>query len=100
MITPEYMSGWVEAMSEPDEQGRTVWVDFDFVRRIFYADCDEPTTAAAIDHLRPQAACPFTVPFSSTELPCVPCTYVVCTEDQVITPEWSSSQPAALALRS
>jgi hypothetical protein len=89
MITPEYMNGWVAAVTEPDEQGRTVWVDFDFVRKVFYADCDEPTVAAAIDHLRPQAACPFTVPFSLTELPSAACTYVVCSEDRVVTAEWS-----------
>jgi len=27
-ITPEFANGWVKGLSEPDEQGRTVWVDF------------------------------------------------------------------------
>ena len=89
MITPKYVNGYVNGLSEPDEQGRTVWVDFDFVREMFYADCDERTVAAAIDHLRPQAAYPWTLPFSLTKSPSVPRTYVVCTEDQIITPEWS-----------
>jgi pimeloyl-ACP methyl ester carboxylesterase len=88
-ITPEFANGWVKGLSEPDEQGRTVWVDFDFVRKMFYADCDEPTVAAAIDHLRPQAAYPWTVPCSLIEPPSVPCTYVVCAEDQIIAAEWS-----------
>ena len=88
-ITAEFANGWLKGLSEPDEQGRTVWVDFDFVRKVFYADCDEPTVAAAIDHLRPQAAYPWTLPCSLTEQPSVPCTYVVCAEDQVVSLEWS-----------
>jgi pimeloyl-ACP methyl ester carboxylesterase len=56
---------------------------------MFYADCDEPTVAAAIDHLRPQAAYPWTQPCSLTESPSLPCTYVVCAEDQIVTAEWS-----------
>jgi pimeloyl-ACP methyl ester carboxylesterase len=56
---------------------------------MFYADCDEATVAAAIDHLRPQAAYPWTLPCSLTELASVPCTYVVCAEDQVVSLEWS-----------
>jgi hypothetical protein len=83
-MTAEFANGWVKGLSKPDEQGRTVWVDFDFVRKMFYADCDEPTAAAAIDHLRPQAAYPWTLPCSLTEPPSVPCTYVVCAEDQVV----------------
>jgi len=88
-ITPEFADGWVQGLSEPDEQGRTQWVDFDFVRRMFYADCDEPTVAAAIDHLRPQAAYPWMVPCSLIEPPSVPSTYVVCAEDRIVTAEWS-----------
>jgi pimeloyl-ACP methyl ester carboxylesterase len=88
-ITPEFANGWVKGLSEPDEQGRTVWIDFDFVRKMFYADCDEPTVAAAIDHLRPQAAYPWTLPCSLIEQPSLPCTYVVCAEDQIVTAEWS-----------
>jgi hypothetical protein len=88
-MTAEFANGWVKGLSKPDEQGRTVWVDFDFVRKMFYADCDEPTVAAAIDHLRPQAAYPWTLPCSLTEPPSVPCTYVCCTEDRVVNLEWS-----------
>lgn len=88
-MTAEFANGWVKGLSKPDEQGRTVWIDFDFVRKMFYADCDEPTAAAAIDHLRPQAAYPWTLPCSLSEPPSVPCTYVVCAEDQVVSLEWS-----------
>jgi pimeloyl-ACP methyl ester carboxylesterase len=88
-MAAEFAAGWVNGLTKPDEQGRMEWVDFDFVRRVFYPDCDEPTAAAAIDHLRPQAAYPWTVPCSLTEPPSVPCTYVVCTEDQIVSTGWS-----------
>ena len=35
------------------------------------------------------AAYPLTLPCSLTEPPSVPCTYVVCAEDQVVSLEWS-----------
>ena len=89
MVTREFGEGWLKGLSEPDEQLRTVWVDFDFVRQVFYADCDEATVAAAIDHLRPQAGYPWTVPCSLTEHPSVTCTSVVCSEDRIVNPDWS-----------
>jgi pimeloyl-ACP methyl ester carboxylesterase len=84
-----FADGWLNAVGKPDEQGRMTWVDLDFVRTVFYHDCDESTVAAAIDHLRPQAVHPWMQPCSLPELPAVPCTYVVCTEDQVVSVEWS-----------
>jgi pimeloyl-ACP methyl ester carboxylesterase len=88
-MAAEFANGWVDGLSKPDEQGRMAWVDFDFVRKVFYPDCDEPTVAAAIDHLRPQAAYPWMQPCSLSESPSVPCTYVICTEDQVLSNQWS-----------
>ena len=89
MVCPEFTEGWLQGLSEPDEQLRTVWVDFDFVREVFYADCDEATVAAAIDHLRPQSGYPWTLPCSLTEHPSVSCTFVVCSEDRIVNPDWS-----------
>ena len=89
MVSPEFADGWLEGLSEPDAQMRTVWVDFDFVRNVFYADCDEATVAAAIDHLRPQSGYSWTLPCSLTERPSVRCTSVVCGEDRVVYPDWS-----------
>jgi pimeloyl-ACP methyl ester carboxylesterase len=89
MVSTKFGEGWLQGLSEPDEQLRTVWVDFEFVREVFYADCDEATVAAAIDHLRPQSGYPWTVPCSLTEHPSVSCTSVVCSEDQVVNPDWS-----------
>jgi pimeloyl-ACP methyl ester carboxylesterase len=89
MISSDFADGWLQSLSEPDEQLRTELIDFDFVQRVFYADCDAPTVAAAIDHLRPQAGYPWTVPCSLTQHPSVDCTSVVCSEDRVVNPEWS-----------
>jgi pimeloyl-ACP methyl ester carboxylesterase len=89
MVCREFAEGWLQGLSEPDEQLRTVWVDFDFVRKVFYADCDEATVAAAIGHLRPQSGYPWTVPCSLTEHPSVRCTSVVCSEDRIVNPGWS-----------
>jgi hypothetical protein len=89
MVTTEFSEGWLQGLSEPDEQLRTEWVDFDFARKVFYHDCDEETVAAAIGQLRLQAGFPWTVPCSLTEPPAVPCTSVVCSEDRVVNPDWS-----------
>jgi pimeloyl-ACP methyl ester carboxylesterase len=89
MVCADFANGWLQGLSEPDEQLRTVWVDFDFVRAVFYADCDEAAMTAALDHLRPQSGYPFAVPCSLTEHPAVPCTSVVCNEDRVVNPDWS-----------
>jgi pimeloyl-ACP methyl ester carboxylesterase len=89
MVCSDFAVGWLQGLSEPDEQLRTVWVDFDFVRKVFYADCDEATVAAAIDHLRPQSGYAWTVPCSLTEHAPVRCTSVVCSEDRIVNPNWS-----------
>ncbi len=31
-----FADGWLNAVGKPDEQGRMTWVDFDFVRTVFY----------------------------------------------------------------
>ncbi len=41
MVTADFADGWLQGLSEPDDQLRTEWVDFDFARHVFYADCDD-----------------------------------------------------------
>jgi pimeloyl-ACP methyl ester carboxylesterase len=84
MVNPD----WDKGLSEPDAQLRTVWVDLDVARALFYADCNETIVAAAFDRLRPQSAYPWTLPCSLAQFPSVSCTYVVCTDDQLINPAW------------
>ena len=85
MLNPAYEQG----LSVPDEQLRQVWADLDIACAMFYGDCDEPTTKAALERLRPQSAYPAIQPCSLTEFPAVKTTYVVCAEDQILRPEWS-----------
>jgi pimeloyl-ACP methyl ester carboxylesterase len=85
MLNPAYEQG----LSVPDEQLRQVWADLDIACAMFYGGCDEPTTKAALDRLRPQSAYPAILPCSLAEFPAVETTYVVCSDDQILRPEWS-----------
>ncbi|MGV0743458.1 alpha/beta fold hydrolase [Mycolicibacterium sp. XJ870] len=87
--TDMMLPGWDAGLSAPDAQSRTTWVDPDCGRTLLYADCDEPTVEAAFNRLRPQASYPSTLPFSLTEFPAVSCTSVICSDDRVISPDWS-----------
>jgi len=78
-----------QGLSVPDEQLRQVWTDLDIACAMFYGDCDEPTTGAALERLRPQSAYPAILPSSLAEFPAVKTTYIVCSEDQILRPEWS-----------
>ena len=80
---------WVEGVSVPDDQLRTAWVDLELARELICADCDDSVAAAAITRLGPQSAYPNMLPFSLPEFPSVSSTYVVCSDDQFVGPEWS-----------
>jgi pimeloyl-ACP methyl ester carboxylesterase len=69
--------------------GRTTWADLETARTVFYADCEHAIADAALRRLRPQARYPSLQLFSLAELPAVSSTYVVCSEDQIIRPDWS-----------
>lgn len=85
MLNPVYLTG----LSEPDDQFRYVWVDLDVARAMFFSDCDEPTVEAAANRLRPQGMQVTVAPFSLAEFPAVSCTYVICSEDQIVGTDWS-----------
>ena len=89
MVAKEFGDGWLQGLTEPDEQLRTAWVDLDFARKVFYADCDEATVSAAIEHLRPQSGYPWTLPCSLTEHPSVGLYVSGVHEDRVVNPVWS-----------
>src|ERR1700741_748343 len=63
-------------------------VDLNLARELLFADCDERTSDAAINRLGPQARYPYSAPLSLAEFPTVPCTSVICSEDQLVRPEW------------
>lgn len=85
MLNMEYVSG----MSDTDAQGRRGWANTDLARQFMYADCDDETAESAIARLRPQAQSPYSVDCPLESYPSVPTTYVVCTEDHLVNPDWS-----------
>jgi pimeloyl-ACP methyl ester carboxylesterase len=85
MLNPVFERG----LSMPDEQLRQAWTDLDAARAVFYGDCSEQIAQAAINRLRPQSVYPAIQPCSLAEFPDVQTTYVVCTDDKMLRPEWS-----------
>jgi pimeloyl-ACP methyl ester carboxylesterase len=85
MLNPVFEHG----LSMPDEQLRQQWTDLDAARAVFYGDCSEQIAQAAINRLRPQSVYPAIQPCSLAEHPRVSTTYIVCSEDQMLRPEWS-----------
>jgi pimeloyl-ACP methyl ester carboxylesterase len=76
-------------LSALDDQLCQRWTDLGIARDVFYFDCDEQTAQAALGRLRPQSVNPAMFPFSLTEHPRLPTTYVVCSDDRMLRPEWS-----------
>lgn len=72
-----------------DAQSRVGWADIALARALMYADCDEPTAQAAINHLRPQSTYAYSLPTSLAQFPAVRCTSIVCSEDQLLGHEWA-----------
>lgn len=84
MLDPGYTKGLAKTGS-----GQTTWVDEELSYHHLFGDCDEATATAAFARLRPQATFPYTTPAPTNPLPTVESTYVVCTEDRIVNPEWS-----------
>ena len=78
-----------------DDQGRSAWVDERLARHHFYADCDEADAHAAFVRLRPQAAEHYADTYPLDTLTPAPASYVVCTEDRMVLPDWSRSAARA-----
>jgi pimeloyl-ACP methyl ester carboxylesterase len=72
-----------------DAQSRLVWSDAALARELIYADCDESTVDTAFNRLRPQSLYASSLRCSLAEFPAVPCTSVVCSDDQFVWPEYS-----------
>lgn len=85
MLNPIFKRG----LSELDEQLRQGWTDLDIAREVFYGDCDPRSAQAAVKRLRPQSVYPAIQPCSLAEHPRVSTTYIVCSDDQMLLPEWS-----------
>jgi pimeloyl-ACP methyl ester carboxylesterase len=82
-------AGYTKGLGEKDSQSRRAWFDKQLTHFHLFGDCDEDTASAAFARLRPQSLHPYWVPCSLHTLPVVDSTYVVCTEDRLVNPEWS-----------
>ena len=85
MLSAEYEDG----LSDPDSQTRREWVNSEVAHKVLYSDCDDSVAEEAFRRLIPQALAPGFLPFSLDALPRVPSTYVMCTDDNMVTPAWS-----------
>lgn len=90
MLNPLFNDG----LSDPDEQMCQRWVDLDLASKLFYGGCDPRLAQAALSRLRPQSIYPALQQFALTEHPPVPTTYVLCSDDQMLRPEWSRTAAA------
>ena len=83
LLLPEYKEG----LREPDEHGRTQWVDFDVYWRVSCHDCDEETARGRFDRLRSQATAAYEQPCSLITQPALPTTYIACREERLMNNE-------------
>jgi pimeloyl-ACP methyl ester carboxylesterase len=84
----EDSGGVVMPPVEFDELGR-ILVPWPVAREVYYGDCDEQLARAAWDRLTPNAPTGFTETCPIDVWPDVPASYVLCTEDQIIDPDWA-----------
>jgi pimeloyl-ACP methyl ester carboxylesterase len=85
MLNADYPKG----LGQKDSRGRRAWTDKELAHFHLFGDCDEGTAMAAFGRLRPQALHPYRVPCSLSAMPAVATTYVLCTEDRMVNPQWS-----------
>jgi pimeloyl-ACP methyl ester carboxylesterase len=91
MLNPRHL----DALSKPDgPAGATRWVDGDLARSLLYGDCADEVADAAVSRLRPQSIHPMRQRSALAELRVAPSTYVLCTADQMVNPEWSRTVAA------
>ena len=81
-------SGYVTGL-EADDRGRHSWVDIELARHHLYTECDDAIVEDAFAHLRPQSRTPYLEPCALADYPSTPTTYVVCTGDRMVNPDWS-----------
>jgi pimeloyl-ACP methyl ester carboxylesterase len=85
MFVPGYRQG-VEVV---DDLGTTRWADPERARHTLFGDCSDEVGRAAVARLRAQATTPYGGPCILKQLPRTPATYVLCTEDKVVNPDWA-----------
>jgi pimeloyl-ACP methyl ester carboxylesterase len=74
--------------SVTDKLGRTL-ATRDVAQAMYYSDCTDAQIDWAMPQLRPQAPALRLAPFPVGGWPDIPSAYVLCTEDPVVSPDWS-----------
>jgi pimeloyl-ACP methyl ester carboxylesterase len=88
MLNPRHL----DALSKPDgAAGGTRWVDGELARALLFGDCPDDVAGAALKRLRPQSSYPMRQRSALADLRVAPSTYVLCTDDQMVSPDWSRS---------
>ena len=91
MLNPDYARG----LSVNDFEGRRTWIDEKVARFHLFGDCDDDTSSAAFARLSPQATYPYRLPCSLSALPVVDSTYVLCSDDRIVNPDWARNAARA-----
>ena len=86
---PEMLMPGYDAGLSLDEQGRGSWSEFDEAWKVLFGDCDETLARSAFDRLRPQARTPYGEPCPLESLPDVERSYIWCSDDHLVNPEWA-----------
>ncbi|MFI5509994.1 alpha/beta fold hydrolase [Mycobacterium sp. NPDC051804] len=85
MLNVDYQRG----LGEKDSAGRRGWVDKERAHFHLYGDCDEASASVAFMRLRQQSLAPYKLPSSLAAYPAVDTTYVLCSDDRMVNPDWS-----------
>ena len=88
------VAGYGSGLSEPDDERRRQWLDFEAARITLYGDCDDAVARAAFDRLRPQAEDTYFEPCPLVGLPDIEYAYIMGSEDRLVNPEWSREAAA------
>lgn len=89
-----FVQGYRQGLEVVDDQGTTRWANPERARYTLYGDCSEEVARAAVARLRPQASTPYGGVCALERLPETPATYVLCSEDRIVTPDWSRRRAA------
>jgi pimeloyl-ACP methyl ester carboxylesterase len=86
-VTPEQGRSELGSAMQIQDDG-TMTLDLDASVPVFYADCADDDVAAARKQISAHSAASFAQPLRAAAWHDIPSTYVVCTEDRAINPEF------------
>jgi alpha-beta hydrolase superfamily lysophospholipase len=79
----------------PDPDRSSFWTDEAAATAALYGECDPRDAHGAYARLRKQALTPQAEPSPLTDWPAVPTEYIVCTHDQMVSPDYGARAAAA-----